>query len=401
MPPPYVGPVPGRDHPDMQGPDPVGTRKVALGLLVAAGVIVPVNTLLYFVWLSSPGGSGDLFMLWLGLAALQTVAGLAAMIAGIVYTVRRSRAKLTSGGGILMSVLGFLVSAGGVVGGLLGVVGAALASGGGAWGRPLRIRGRVMHPELRAGEDWTRGERPDARDLDEPTRRALEALWLHDAQKEHASVPAFARVAWMLAAVGAPAELAERTFTAAQEEIAHTRLCFALAAGYGGRSHSVEPMPELLVSGLDVRGNALVHLSLESLKDGCLLEDYNADVAGACAQACREPVTRRVLEQIAVEERSHAELSWSILEFCLRRGGAPVRSALARARAELADCPRPTAVSGEKAALVAKADPAALRAHGRLPDAEWAAIYDERFAATLACLDGMLAEHAAELRPAA
>ena len=59
----------------------------------------------------------------------------------------------------------------------------------------------------------------------------------------------------MLAAVGAPADLLERSFAAAQEEIEHTRLCFALAAGYGGRSHGVEPMPELLLPGaLEVRG---------------------------------------------------------------------------------------------------------------------------------------------------
>ena len=41
-----------------------------------------------------------------------------------------------------------------------------------------------------------------------PRRAALEALWLHDAQKEHASVPAFSRISWMLAAVGAPADVA-------------------------------------------------------------------------------------------------------------------------------------------------------------------------------------------------
>ena len=28
---------------------------------------------------------------------------------------------------------------------------------GAAWGRPLRIRGRQIHPELRIGTEWTRG----------------------------------------------------------------------------------------------------------------------------------------------------------------------------------------------------------------------------------------------------
>jgi hypothetical protein len=109
-----------------------------------------------------------------------------------------------------------------------------MAGLGGGWGRPLRIRGRQLHPELREGADWTSGDRPDASDLDAATRKALAALWLHDAQKEHASVPAFSRIAWMLAAVGAPAELMAWSHKAALEEIEHAQKCFALAAGYDG-----------------------------------------------------------------------------------------------------------------------------------------------------------------------
>ncbi len=39
-------------------------------------------------------------------------------------------------------------------------------------------------------------------------------------------------------------------------------------------------------------------LAVESLEDGCLLEDFNADVAAACAAVCEEPVTRAVLAQM-------------------------------------------------------------------------------------------------------
>lgn len=194
---------------------------------------------------------------------------------------------------------------------LLIAIGSGVA--GGAWGRPLRIRGRQLHPELREGSDWTRGLQPDPTGLDEPTRHALETLWLHDAQKEHASVPAFSRIAWMLAAVGAPAELMEWAHRAALEEIEHTRLCFALAAGYVGRSHTVEPMPDLLLGGLDEKANPLVTLAVESLSDGCQLEDFNADVAAACAEICQEPATRGVLEIITREERTHADFSWALL----------------------------------------------------------------------------------------
>jgi hypothetical protein len=95
---------------------------------------------------------------------------------------------------------------------------------------------------LRDGDDWTFGEQPNAPELDARTRDALAALWWQDAQHEHASVPAFARISWLLAAAGAPADLMAWAHRAAIEEIAHARACFALAAGYARRSRTVETM---------------------------------------------------------------------------------------------------------------------------------------------------------------
>lgn len=274
----------------------------------------------------------------------------------------------------------------GWVAGLLGVfagvasnfflLGAVLAGGG--WGRPLRIRGRVLYPSLREGSQWTRGETPNIEELDAETRRALEALWLHDAQKEHTSIPAFSRISWQLAAVGAPAELLEATHRAAIEEIDHARRCFALAEGYGGRSHSIDAMPDLLIGGLDTKGNPLEQMALGSLSDGCLLEDFNADVAAACVPRCQDPAVRRVLAQIAREERGHAELSWRLLEWLVERGGTRVARAVERRSVELETIARPTATSRDTHALVSKADPAKLLAHGPLPDAEWAKLWIQR-----------------------
>jgi hypothetical protein len=44
-----------------------------------------------------------------------------------------------------------------------------------------------------------------------------------------------------------------------------------------------------------------------------------------------------------------------------------------------------------KQALVAQADPVALRAHGRLPDAEWAALWTVRLGATRERAEALLA----------
>jgi hypothetical protein len=354
-----------------------GTQVVCV---LAGFALIPLN---FFVWMGSTGDP----TLFRFLAVLQTILGATAFSAAFFASRRDGSAR-----GI--GFLGFIVACGGPIGLWLAAVVSGFFShmdfGGGAWGRPLRLRGKVLHPQLRAGADWTRGARPDSRAVDPPTRAALEALWLHDAQKEHASVPALSRVSWLLAAVGAPADLVEAVHVAALEEIEHTRLCFALAAGYGGRSHTVEPMPELLVGGLDLAGDPLARIATESLNDGCLLEDFNADVAALCAEACREPVVREVLARIAREERSHADLSWRLLAFALERGGPRTARATEKALAALERVPRPTAASAVNRARVDGANPATMRAHGRLPDTEWAPLWSARVAETRRRVEAIL-----------
>lgn len=374
---------------ERRGKEALRTGKICL---LVALVVVPVN---FGVWLAGiESREKELFLLlFSGLAVAQLGLGVMAVISAVI-----ARRALGSGGvgGIIGGVLMALAAACGWV---LGALGMALSVGGlgGAWGRPLRIRGRQLHPELREGADWTRGDRPDPGDMDLATRRALEALWLHDAQKEHASVPAFSRISWLLAAVGAPADLTEWAHRAAIEEIEHTRLCFALAAGYAGRSHTVEPMPGFpLADGLSLtRGDPLITLAVESLGDGCQLEDYNADVAAECARVCQEPVTRRVLEQIAREERSHAEFSWALCAWLLERDRPRIEPSLLDALERLARYPRPTAVSGDKLRLVQAADPAQLLAHGRLPDARWAGLWERRLVATRRRVEALLAGQSA------
>ena len=324
-------------------------------------------------------------------------------IAAIVISVDRSRRE-TGGlaGGIVAIVAAVLGWGVGVALMVLTAVGhvahdavdGALKLGGGSPGRPLRVRGNRVHPSLTPGSDWASGARPDPAGLDEDTRRALEALWLRDAQLEHASVPAFSRLSWLLASAGAPAELIEWSHRAAIEEISHARACFALAAGYGGRAFTVEPMPELS-AGLDGAGDPRVTLAVESLADGCQLEDFNADLAAACAASCEEPVTRAVLDKIAREERSHAELAWAVLTWTISRHRDVVLAPLATATRALVAQRRPTAVATDHQALVARASERALRAYGRLPDARWQVLWNERLVATRARLELMLAQDAA------
>jgi hypothetical protein len=256
------------------------------------------------------------------------------------------------------------------------------AAGGSMWGRPLRVNGKAIHPELKIGSGWAHGLEPDTTGLNEETCLALEAIWLHDAKKEHASVPAFSRVSWMLAAAGAPPDLLEGAHQAAIQEVDHARRCFALAAGYGRRMHTVEPMPEMFQAGMESSKKPLATMAVESLEDGCLLEGFNADVAAKCFEACQDPAAKSVLEQIAREERSHAAFSWRVLIWLIGIGGEEVHRAVRWSITTLPDIRRPTAASSANASLVAKADPMKMRAHGRLPDEDWAPLWPSRVTET-------------------
>ncbi len=344
--------------------------------MIALGLNVVIWLSAFFS--STRGQDTGKLLVFTVVAFIQLIASAVAVISGI----RRKRRR--------PAIIGGLAFFGAIIGWFFGII-STLIGVGSSWGRPLRVRGRVLTPGLREGSDWTRGAQPNTQGLDAPTRLALEALWLADAQTEHASVPAFTRVSWLLAAAGAPAELLIWCHKAALEEIEHTRLCFALAAGYGGRSHTVEPMPELLVGGLGLEGHPLCLLASESLSDGCHLEDFNADIAAECARLCRDDVTRGVLERIALEERSHAELSWAVLEWTLERDRPRVQPAIEQTLARLSTTSRPTAVGWDKRSLVEAADAEHLRAHGRLPDASWADLWSRRLEATHRRLQAVLA----------
>ena len=346
--------------------NPVRTWLLKISLL-----IIPVNIMVFLAASRSHGNF--LYVVFSVLAAVQFSCAIVCVFCGKGFTIP-----------------GILVSLAALVGWVLGSL--VMGLGGAAWGRPLRVRGRQIHARIAPGDAWAAGQRPSAVGLDPATAQALEALWLHDAQKEHASVPAFARVTWLLIAAGAPGDLLAWSQRACGEEIAHARLCFALAAGYGVRPHTALPMPELLGCAMDGVRSAARALAVESVRDGCLLEDYNADVAAACVRVCEEPSPRAVLEQIAREERSHAAFSWAVLRWCLATHRAEVLAAVHQATDELARSIRPTAVNDAIAPLVAAADQEVLRRHGRIPDALWAELWERRLMITRERLERLL-EH--------
>lgn len=74
-----------------------------------------------------------------------------------------------------------------------------------------------------------------------------------------------------------------------------------------------------------------------------------------------------------------------------------MRTAVAEATQRLGRIRRPTATTARTAILVSAADPRRMREHGRLPDTEWAPLWEQRLSATAARVAGLLEKRQAQV----
>ncbi|MBZ5714759.1 hypothetical protein [Nannocystis pusilla] len=257
-------------------------------------------------------------------------------------------------------------------------------------GRPLLAGDddAVVAP-VRSGKTWLSEHVPENM-LGEPDadeRRLLAEAWLGDALMEHASVAAFARAALELMAVGAPAELLAGCAEAGADEVRHARMCFDLAAAYGGGACEPGPLPPV-----QPRAGGLVALARDTFREGCVGETIAALTALRGRRGCTAAAADAALSAIAEDETRHAELAWATVAWAIDVGGSEVAEAVRAVAAEL-----------RAAAFVDEPSPveAELRRFGRLGPPERV---DTRRAGWTQILDGMLAMilgDAAEARPSA
>jgi hypothetical protein len=258
-------------------------------------------------------------------------------------------------------------------------------------GRVLRLRGKAALPKHAEGPGWSDAAAPNVQHLSRAERATLASLWLISARMEHASVAAFSQLSLHLAAIGAPSELVERTHVAALDEIRHARRCYAIASAFAGKTLTAGPIAELACP--DTTPIDPIRLAIGTLVDGCVAEGVAADVARTASKVATDPVVRDALAMIARDEETHAELAWSVLEWCLEMRGA--RRAVAARVAKLDDelAPKLPDLSGFSAA--------GLAAHGVLDQAQIGTLAAARIAVVRERASLLVDERSHAERPAA
>ncbi|MCA8921248.1 MAG: hypothetical protein KDD82_05530 [Planctomycetes bacterium] len=257
----------------------------------------------------------------------------------------------------------------------LGAVGRWLpVVGGSVWlvgcdGRPYRLDGEAFAAAPTRNPDWGLPLTLDPRGCSPALRHELRAEWLNAAAAEHASIASFARLSQQLLAVGASPALIAGAHMAALDEVKHAQLCYSLASAYAEEPLGPSAFPQACVPEQRVawtREDLLERLALESLTDGCLTEGFAAALACEAGRRAQHPALIKVHAIVGADERTHAELAWSVLTWCLDQSGDVLR---ARVAAEAERLPRAVAPQGPRALAEQQRD------HGQLSQDERQALY--------------------------
>ena len=157
------------------------------------------------------------------------------------------------------------------------------------------------------------------------TDAARAAAWALAGSGEHASVAAFARLSLQLMALGAPNGLLRDAHQAALDEVKHAEQCWEFARHFGGAEITAGPFP--FQDSFSARVG-LAELAAAAVREGCLAEALGAHVLCVAAQHAPEAHVRAALSSMAEEETRHAVLSFRIVAWAMRSGGAEVSAAV-------------------------------------------------------------------------
>jgi hypothetical protein len=150
------------------------------------------------------------------------------------------------------------------------------------------------------------GRRPEGLTDPEPdSESVLGDYFARAAYLQSGSANAFARLGRELENHGAPSHLVEGCDRARAAELRHADACASLADDYGAIAITLQEEHEFLV-------RPLVAVALEDVVEGFVRVTYGAVVARCRARSAGNPRLRRVMRDIAVDERGHAQLASQI-----------------------------------------------------------------------------------------
>jgi hypothetical protein len=217
----------------------------------------------------------------------------------------------------------------------------------------------MAEPLERSG--WSLSLDPAVEALEPAARAALAEAWTRDAVAKHASIATFARFALELLSVGAPVELVAEAQRAMGDGIRHAEMCFGLASAYAGAPRGPS---RLCVDPLAARDEPR-EIARSVVRGGAVGETIAALSTMAARQGVRDPAVAGVLDAIARDEAAHAALAWRYLLWALGSGDEALHRALEAELEAAVD-----EIAPESVAAASEEVPSALRAHGRLSQAE-------------------------------
>ena len=181
---------------------------------------------------------------------------------------------------------------------------------------PLRSEHeRLLRTALRRGDHDPEGALSQGALEGSYSERALTLArntWRRRMVHEHQSAAVFSRLLPQLMAAAATLEHKTTVLRMAMDELRHASLCAGVVGLLGGEpvvetELRTEPLPE------HEDGSATEACLRNVMFVGCLSETVSIALLTEERELTREPVIRRVVEQLAADEVLHAKLGWSYL----------------------------------------------------------------------------------------
>lgn len=192
-------------------------------------------------------------------------------------------------------------------------------------GRPYTTdRGSVIAPASCSktgawGDTQVVGSDASPNDWSSLVAATVADAWLHHGQEEHASIASFARFSLDLLRFGAPPHLLLAAQAAGADEVRHAQRSFGLSAYFGGTSDSMS-VSQFPIDTVEL-SPTLGAMASRTLLEGCAGESAAvARLAYAIHQVSGSSPARPVLEELLVDEASHAALAWNTVSWAVGKG---------------------------------------------------------------------------------